>query len=188
MKNTRLAHLILQFLRHDSFGIDVVQMGEIDQRLTHVLVQIDRVRVFHELADNFAVLVLDDEHFFGFGHATDDDVAQPTEHRLVKDSARRRAAGIARFVHENGRRRDAERRFAVQIGRQRVPVFQADLEDFRLVHFGYEQQVLQGFQHVGFLAALHQRPVLAQHRAQKHGQVLNKVLFGVVTFQFNHIG
>ena len=50
-------------------------MSQVDQSFTHVLVQVDRVGVLHELAHHFTVLVLDDQHLFWFRHSTDHDVS-----------------------------------------------------------------------------------------------------------------
>ena len=40
--------LVLKFLRHDPLGVHVVQMRQVDQGLSHVLVHVDGVGVLHE--------------------------------------------------------------------------------------------------------------------------------------------
>ena len=59
-------------------------MGEIDEGLPHVLVHVDGVGVFHELPHDLALVVLHDQHLFGFRHARDHYVAHLRQHRLVK--------------------------------------------------------------------------------------------------------
>lgn len=70
--------LVLQLLGHDALRVCVVEMGEVHERLAHVLVQVDGVRVLHELTHHLPVLVLHHQHLLWLGHAADHDVAYLT--------------------------------------------------------------------------------------------------------------
>ena len=77
-------HLVLQPLRHDALRVDVVQMGEVDEGLSHVFVHVDRVRVFHELPHDFALVILHHQHFLWFRHSRNHCVAHLCQNGLVK--------------------------------------------------------------------------------------------------------
>ena len=50
-----MPYLVLQFFSHNSLCVGVVQVSEVDQGLSHVLVHVDGVGVFHELTNNLAL-------------------------------------------------------------------------------------------------------------------------------------
>lgn len=89
-------HLIMKLLCHDPFRIGIVQMSQIDwgknrtinilniqnnksaalrpmvitQSLSHVLVEVNGVCVFHELSHHLTLVVFHHQNLLGFSHAT----------------------------------------------------------------------------------------------------------------------
>ena len=61
----------------------------------------------------------------------------------VVEEAARGHLGLRGARDEDGGDRGGERVLAVQVRRQRVPVLEADLEDLRVLHLRYEDQVVQ---------------------------------------------
>ena len=75
LMSKRETDLVGQLLCHDPLRIPVVEMGEVDQGLPHVLVHGDAVRVLHELPDHLALVVLHHQHLLRLGHLGDHDVS-----------------------------------------------------------------------------------------------------------------
>ena len=58
----RTIHLFGELLRHDVFGIDDVQMGEINKAFARSFIELDGVTFFDKLANDFALVIFHDEH------------------------------------------------------------------------------------------------------------------------------
>jgi hypothetical protein len=56
-----VADLFRQLVRHDRLGIRNVQMCQVDQDLSHTLVQDNSITLLHELSDNLSFVILDNE-------------------------------------------------------------------------------------------------------------------------------
>ena len=61
----RTVHLLCELLGENDLGIENVQVGQEHQKLPHGFVQHDCVNLLHELAHDFALLVLHDQHLRG---------------------------------------------------------------------------------------------------------------------------
>jgi hypothetical protein len=57
----QLADLFRQLVRHDRLGIRNVQMCQVDQYLSHTLVQHNRITLLHEFTDDLSFVILDNQ-------------------------------------------------------------------------------------------------------------------------------
>lgn len=73
---TYAIHLLLQLLAHDGFRIGDVEMGEVDENFSHVLVQHNGVNLLQVFSDDLAFVVFDDEHFFWLDHSANHNETQ----------------------------------------------------------------------------------------------------------------
>lgn len=79
--------LILQFFRHNFLSIRTIQVGQVDERFSHIFVQVDRICILHELSDHFAMLVLHDKNFFRFCHPRYHCESNSGEERGIENAA-----------------------------------------------------------------------------------------------------
>mmetsp|Transcript_27650 Transcript_27650/g.70460 ORF Transcript_27650/g.70460 Transcript_27650/m.70460 type:complete len:1163 (-) Transcript_27650:210-3698(-) len=186
----RAVDLVLQPLEHDVLRVVVVEVRQVDERLAHSLVERDGVGVAHRLAHDLAILVLDDEHLLRLGHPRHEQHAQLREHRRVQLPTRRRRRRerrlrMRRDGHEHERRLRGRLELAlgvVEVGREEVPVLEADFEDLLVLDLGdLDEQVHRRLQQrrVGRRGALGDREVLPEKAGEEEAEVLYERLVRV---------
>ena len=125
----------------------MVEVRQVDERLSHDLVLHEHVVVLEGLADNVPVLILHDQHLLGLRHARDHQQTKLRHRSRVEHApvaARSARGGIRRegkLSHPAARRAVAVA--LVQVTHQHVPVVQAHFENLRLVRVRDVEEVFK---------------------------------------------
>mmetsp|Transcript_2101 Transcript_2101/g.4796 ORF Transcript_2101/g.4796 Transcript_2101/m.4796 type:complete len:390 (+) Transcript_2101:2227-3396(+) len=152
-------------------------MREVDQRLAHRLVQRHHLDILQVLLDDLAVLVLDDQHLLGLGHALDEEAANLREDRGVGLEARGLLQRVALRQHERRHRALHLDLLVVQVVGEEVPVLGADLENLVVLHLRDVHQVLQPLDEVPReLLGLEDREVGLEDGGEEECEALHKLL------------
>mmetsp|Transcript_2039 Transcript_2039/g.4526 ORF Transcript_2039/g.4526 Transcript_2039/m.4526 type:complete len:344 (-) Transcript_2039:668-1699(-) len=182
--------LLRQALQHDTLHVVRVKVGEINQGLSHRLVESDLVRVFLLRTDDVALLVLLNGDLGGLGHLRDEDAAHLCEDGGVQCELRMLVGhlGFAPHRHvawatpeapvEHQRRgRAVVRQLPALLNleedprTERLPELDADLKGLLVGPHGDADEVVQGGDHVPLLR-LHSRHVVLEEGGQQQGDLV----------------
>mmetsp|Transcript_23028 Transcript_23028/g.68544 ORF Transcript_23028/g.68544 Transcript_23028/m.68544 type:complete len:597 (-) Transcript_23028:505-2295(-) len=171
--------LLSQALQHDVLHVAGVQVREVDQRLTHHLVERDLVRVLLLSTDDVTLLVLLDGDLRRLRHLGDEDTANLGEHRAVE----LHLVGAAERVHAVAAVEQQRRRGVVRLAllhllvlqedprAEGLPELHADLERLLVRAHRDADQVVQRRNHVRLLS-LHRRHVVLQEPRQEQSHLV----------------
>mmetsp|Transcript_1208 Transcript_1208/g.3674 ORF Transcript_1208/g.3674 Transcript_1208/m.3674 type:complete len:311 (+) Transcript_1208:1941-2873(+) len=176
--------LLRQTLQHDGLHVARVKVREVNQCLTHHLVQGDLVRVLLLGANYMALLVLLDRDLRRLCHLRDEDTSHLDEDRAVEfklcgvRGGRRKAAGPGpgRAVEHQRRGRPVARGPALleleeDPGTEGLPELHADLEGLLVRPHGDADEVVERGDHVPLLR-LHCCHVVLEEGCEQQGDLV----------------